>query len=99
MILKRDAACSGMKRMGRLTFVFLFLFVLVTLATAFHHHEDGSDHRDCPVCAAGHHFSSASVSTFSITGQRPVMSNEIPKVALLYNSVRVALLPCRAPPA
>jgi len=77
----------------------LSLFLLSVLAMAFHHHEDGSDHDDCPVCAAGHHYSSASVAFSSITNRQPVSSNEIPKVPFLYSSVGVALLPCRAPPA
>jgi hypothetical protein len=80
-----------------ITLILLMLFLLSTAAIAFHHHEDG-DHHDCPVCAAGHHYSSASVAIFSITNQQPVSSHEIPKVALLYDNIRVSLLPCRAPP-
>jgi hypothetical protein len=98
--LKRDAGCARVQRLTRLALVFLLLFILATLAAAFHHHrQDGGAHHDCSVCAAGYHHSSASVAVFSISNQPPVSINEIPKVALLYNSIRVALLPCRAPPA
>jgi hypothetical protein len=97
--LKKEACCSHMQKIGRFAFTFLFFFIVAIFATAFHHHEDGNEHHDCPVCAAWHYHSSASVSIFSITNQQSVLSNEIPKVSLLYNSVQVALLPCRAPPA
>jgi hypothetical protein len=88
-----------MRKIRRWVPIFLVLFIAATMATAFHHHADGNEHHDCPVCTAGHHYSSASVAVFSITNQQPVSSNDIPKVSLLYNSLRVALLPCRAPPA
>ena len=87
------------RKTRRWVLVFLFLFISATVATAFHHHADGSEHHDCPICVAGHRDSSVSVTVFSLTNQQPVSSNEIPKVVLLYNSIRVALLPCRAPPA
>ena len=98
-MLKRDIGDIRVRTTGRLAFLFLLLFVLATLATAFHHHADGSEHHDCPVCTAGHHYSSASVTVFSVTNQQPVSRHEIPKVALLYDAIRVSLLPCRAPPA
>ena len=90
---------SYIRKTGRLAFIFLLLFVTVTLATAFHHHEDGSEHRDCPVCAAGHHYFSTGVTAFSPANLQPVSSNELPAPSLLYDSARVSLLPCRAPPA
>jgi hypothetical protein len=99
MMSKTDTGRPRIQMTGRLVFLFLVLFVLATFATAFHHHADGSEHHDCPVCSVGHHYSSASVTVFSITNQQPVASNEVLNVSLLYNSVRVVLLPCRAPPA
>ena len=38
----------------RLSFYFVCLFLLSTLAVAFHHHDDGVDHADCPTCMAHH---------------------------------------------
>jgi hypothetical protein len=98
-MMKTGIGNNKMRQTGRLALFFLLLFVLATFATAFHHHADGSEHHDCPLCVAGHHHSSARVAVFSITNQQPVTSNEVLNVSLLYNFVRVSLLPCRAPPA
>jgi len=98
MMLKRDGGCAGVQRRGRLAFIFLLLFVCATLATAFHHHTDGSEHFGCSVCSAGQHYSSASVTVFSIANQQPVSSNETPQMVFFYDSIRVSLLPSRAPP-
>jgi hypothetical protein len=88
------------RKTGKLTFVFLLLFLFATLATAFHYHHDiDSDHHDCPVCAAGHHFSPASVNSFSLEINQNVLNYDIPKEPLLYNCIRLTLLACRAPPA
>jgi hypothetical protein len=43
----------------RLSFYFVCLLLLSTLVTAFHHHDDGADHPDCPVCVAHHQQSDA----------------------------------------
>jgi len=90
---KRDAY-----KTGRLAFIFLILFIAATLATALHHHDDGDVHHDCPVCVAGHHHFSETVTVFFAVDQLPVSSNEIPAVQFLYDFVAVALLPSRAPP-
>ena len=31
------------------------LLLLSVLAEAFHHHDNGADHSDCPICVATHH--------------------------------------------
>jgi hypothetical protein len=97
--LKREAGCALVQKIERFAFIFLLLFVLATLLTAFHHHEDGSEHHDCPVCAAGLHYSPASVNSFSPAIHQTVSNYEIPKEPLLYNCIRLTLLTCRAPPA
>jgi hypothetical protein len=99
MTLKRDSRYGRMQRTGRVAFILLFLFVLATLATTFHQHNDGSEHYDCPVCSVGHHYAAANVTVFSIANEQPVSSHNIPTLALLYDSIRVSLLPSRAPPA
>jgi hypothetical protein len=88
------------RKTRKVTFVFLLLFILASLATAFHHHHDiDNDHHDCPVCAAAHQFSSASVNSFTFDIHQPVSNYDIPKDSLLYDSVRLILLTTRAPPA
>jgi hypothetical protein len=88
-----------MRKTGRLAFVFLLLFMLATLETAFHHHDNDSDHHDCPVCAAGHHFSSATVNSYCLTIHQRVSNYEIPKETFLYDGIRLTLVNSRAPPA
>lgn len=89
-----------MRNRKNITRVLLLLFLLATVATAFHyHHDDESTHHDCPVCAAGHHYSSASVNSFDLEINQTVASYEICTVSLFVDSVRSALLPSRAPPA
>lgn len=88
-----------MRKTGRFTLVLLLLFLLATLATAFHYHRDNNSHHDCPVCAAGHHFSPASVNSFSLEIHQTISNYDIPKEPLLYNCIRLTLLACRAPPA
>jgi hypothetical protein len=87
------------REMKRLTFVFFLLFLLATLTTAFHHHEDGCEHHDCPVCAAAHVISSASVSSFSITVYQFVSNFEIQIEPLHDDNIRFSLLTSRSPPA
>jgi hypothetical protein len=87
------------RKAGRFTIVLLLLFLLATFATAFHHHEDGGDHHDCPICAAGLHYSPASVNSFSFAIHQTVSNYEIPKEPFLYDCIRVILLTSRAPPA
>jgi hypothetical protein len=95
--IRKGTTCA--RRTGRLAFVFLLLFIAATFATAFHHHADGGEHHDCPVCAAAHHHSSVSSTVFSLTNQQPISSTQASASPLLHDSIRVALLPCRAPPA
>jgi hypothetical protein len=95
---KRYAGPVFMQRTGRLPFIFLFLFVLATVATAFHHHADGADHHDCPICVAALHHSAASISAFSFGIQQPITVSEASYVPLRYDPIRVALRPPRAPP-
>jgi len=39
----------------RLSLFFVCILLLANLAEAFHHHDDGSDHPDCSICATAHH--------------------------------------------
>ena len=99
MMVKRVTGNRCIPKTGRLAFIFLLLFLVATLAAAFHHHEDGDAHHDCPVCAAGHHFSPASINNLCHQIYQIVSSNEIVAASLFYDSVQVVLLSSRAPPA
>lgn len=85
--------------MGRLALIFLLLFVSATFVEAFHHHEDGAEHHDCPVCAAAHYHSAAGISIFSVKHHQPAVRDEVPSAQLHYDPIRVAFLVSRAPPA
>jgi hypothetical protein len=95
---KRHERTIFTQKTGRIAFLFLLLFVLSTFVTAFHHHKDGCDHPDCPVCVAAHHHSAARVGVFSFENPQPIIENGTPSVPLCYKPIRVALLLSRAPP-
>jgi hypothetical protein len=59
----RISVTMGMRK--KLAFVSLLLFLLTIGAIAFHHHGDGGNHDDCPVCVAASIVSSAGLSFFS----------------------------------
>jgi hypothetical protein len=99
MMKKSGIGNNCMWKTGRVAFILLLLFLLATFATAFHHHDDDCLHHDCPVCAAGHHISSSGFSSFPLGVHQTVSDYETPQEPLLYNCLRLTLLPCRAPPA
>ena len=39
----------------RLSLFCICLIMFTILSVAFHHHDDGCDHEDCPVCSASLH--------------------------------------------
>jgi hypothetical protein len=86
--------------MKRLTLIFLFLFALSTLVEVCHHHDDGENHDDCPICIAAYHHSAANFGVFSLAGLPQSNSiEETPFVSSRYNPIHVVFLPGRAPPA
>jgi len=40
-------------RFPKTVFLFSLLFILSFIIASFHHHDDGSQHSDCPICMAG----------------------------------------------
>lgn len=46
----------------RWAILFVSLLLLANLAGAFHHHDDGADHPDCPTCIAYHQQSEPATS-------------------------------------
>jgi hypothetical protein len=100
MIQNMRIGNGSTRKTGRVTFIFLLLFILASLATAFHYHHDiDSDHHDCPICAAAHQFSSASVNSFYFEIHQPISDYKIPKEPYLYAGIRLTLVTSRAPPA
>lgn len=47
----------------RLSLFCVCLIMFSTLVVAFHHHDDGCDHDDCPVCMASLYHAPAEVPT------------------------------------
>jgi hypothetical protein len=78
----------------------LSLFLLSVLAMAFHHHEDGLSHDDCPLCIAAYHSYSIQQNDHCRyvpwTACTRIVINQEP---LLYNSSHFSLTPFRSPPA
>lgn len=50
----------------RFASLLLVCFSLSILVVAFHHHDDGCDHDDCPICVAVLHHSPAEVAAPAI---------------------------------
>ena len=85
-------------------FVSLILAVLLFSATfvaSFHHHDDGTDHADCPVCVAALHHSADTALPFSLLLSLPEISPTLFHAAVPAKvTVRTCYAPGnRAPPA
>lgn len=87
-----------LRRTARFALFVLLVFVLSTVVHSFHHHSDGADHSNCPVCAAVN--SPAAVGgVFSLDSPQPIAASQAPFAPLRYDFVGVAPLLSRAPPA
>lgn len=53
---------QGLDMVKRLSIVIVAIFLLATLVEAFHHHDDGADHPECPICLAHHQQSDSGVT-------------------------------------
>jgi hypothetical protein len=77
----------------------LALFLIFISAVAFHHHQEGFTHNDCPLCIAGNHFymscQNCSFGNVSLT----VADVDLPREPLFYGSAYVTCISLRAPPA
>ena len=87
-----------MRKTRRLAYIFLLLFALTTVVTAFHRHEDGCDHSNCPICMAAHR-PAAVAGIFSLEIQQFLIGEEIPPAPLWDGFARISPLFSRAPPA
>ena len=84
-------------------FVSLILALLLfsaTLVESFHHHDDGADHHDCPICMAALHHSADTALPSPILLSLPEVSLTIfPDFILQTVSIRTCYAPGnRAPP-
>jgi len=90
---------ASMDKRKYLAFLCLFLFVLTIGAVAFHHHDDDSDHNDCPVCVTVSSITTAVLSFFIFAVYILTVLLEKPLVAPAYNCLTGDLPFARAPPA
>lgn len=49
--------CYNQMHMRLVALILSLLLFSATLVESFHHHDDGQDHDDCPICAAALHHS------------------------------------------
>jgi hypothetical protein len=84
-------------------FVSLILALLLfsaTLVESFHHHDDGADHADCPVCVAAlHHSADTSLPSPVLLSLPEVTHTLFPEFILQAATIRTYYAPGnRAPP-
>jgi hypothetical protein len=85
----------------RLSLLCICLLVFSIFAVAFHHHDDGCDRDDCPICAAALHYSSAEVAA-PVVVIHPVFDRTdffTPNTPRLIAEPFFSVTSSRAPPA
>ncbi|MDR3566987.1 MAG: hypothetical protein P4L43_03060 [Syntrophobacteraceae bacterium] len=86
---------------ARLALLFALFFLFSAVSIAFHHHDDGCEHDDCPICAAAFVISTAVVGlgfflyAVFITASRL----EVFEPSSVYDCESLCLPRTRAPPA
>jgi hypothetical protein len=82
----------------RFAILCIILIFLSTLVVAFHHHNDGIPHNDCPICLAVHNSSSATHEGYEVQRSNDVIISHLEVPFALPST---ASLPSnnRAPPA
>jgi hypothetical protein len=84
-------------------FVSLILALLLfsaTLVESFHHHDDGADHDDCPICVAAlHHSADTALPSPVLLALPDITPTLFPEFILKTVTIRVFYAPgSRAPP-
>ena len=94
-------ALTSMASMRRcLSTLLVCLLLCSALVTAFHHHEDGAAHSDCPICVTGQHQPAtqpeapAADIVLAFTAASFTLSNPIVPASHAFSPAR-----SRAPPA
>jgi hypothetical protein len=85
----------------RLSIFLVCIFLLATLVEAFHHHNNGAAHPECPICIAAHHQSNAGYTSPPTCEIRFVVSEPVyvRSVLALVSKIYFAPAQNRAPPA
>lgn len=84
----------------RLSTFFIALLLLSTLVTAFHHHDDGADHPDCPICITHHQQSTAELPSSACIVHRDFAETAFVTQSRVFHA-KTVFTPAnnRAPPA
>ena len=84
----------------RLSIYLVSIFLLASLVEVFHHHKDGAEHPECPICVAVHHQSNAGYTPPSTGEIQTVVSEPIyvKPVLALVSKIYFAPAQNRAPP-
>src|ERR1700690_4236466 len=95
-----NADFFNLRNKKHIPIIILLLFLLSTVVMAFHnHHDDESTHHDCPICAAGSHFSPGTFTKVSLEFFQPCVFSSITEKPQSYIQPYSSLLSSRAPPA
>ena len=91
---------ARLRLLRRLSLILIVVLFLATLAEGFHHHADGADHPDCPICVAGH-FQAATpfvIPVFAAPKQF-VVPSYLPQVSTTVYKIFYTSATSRGPPA
>jgi hypothetical protein len=88
---------AGIRR--KLSPVLVILLFVSFFVIAFHHHDDGDDHPDCPICIAAHVAHSTGINTVSLTISYAISELILPEKIELFSSQFISPLYGRAPPS
>ena len=82
------------------SFICLALFFLIAsiFIIAFHHHDDGCEHDDCPICAAAHQICSVIFTYFPLAVFYVFWGMVVCQKKLLLFSISQSTPDSRAPP-
>ncbi|MGD0845046.1 MAG: hypothetical protein ABSA06_11865 [Geobacteraceae bacterium] len=85
----------------RLSFIFVCLLLLSLLGEAFHHHDDCTEHSDCPICMAVIHHKSDTGFTYASSEIQRELTETIYQSPVLAGLSKIIFIPelGRSPPA
>jgi len=84
----------------RLSLFCICVIMFSAIVVAFHHHDDGDDHEDCPVCSASlHHSPAVFVQPVQDIHQDFTKTEFFTPAIQKFVKTFSATVNCRAPPA
>lgn len=90
---------DGSAMLKRLSLLLTILFLLASLVEAFHYHDDGADHPQCPICAALHQKSESARVSADYQVARDYLETPHPRpVPARVTTTSFSPLQSRAPP-